>query len=698
MTTFSEKRAIEKRAIDDLPALKRVSSQAVYPLLLGFSAIVVSIGGHIVTAQRRHVIWGAILFALAIVLFLAPPVLAGAIGLRRDNERAGTVLSRPLMRWRKLRIALLVSGAILAAVAYVSFSDNRLDRGLWLWMAALYYFGVAVVERPAAGWRRTLANTVRVVNWRVVIMLLAITGLAAFFRIFRLASVPVEMTSDHAEKLLDVYDVLNGQRPIFFPRNTGREAFQFYLTAALIRWTPLEIGHLALKVGTALFGIVTVPMSYFLARELYGRNVGLLAAFFLAISHWHVAITRVGLRFPFTAAFTVPALFFLFRALRMNRRNDWLAAGAILGAGLHTYTAMRIVPILFVLIVAMSAGGDLWSWLRGRATAGRMPRTAYPALTLRFWTNALSGACCSLLVFLPLLRYMVENPGIFWYRAASRTEEALLPVEAWRVFWHNVKNALLMFNYRGDVVPANTIPDATVLGPVAGGLFVLGCAYLIWRLLFYRERTAGYLLVSFFVLLLPSVLSLAYPRENPSVVRMGGAIPIVMIIVALPLALLWKRLEQGRRYRRGPAVTLFPLLLLLILAVAHDYDWYFDDYDANIRRSLWNTTELGAVLREFGEEGGQLQNAYHVAYPHWADTRNIAINAGHITWQNAVIDLSQIPEQARQPGRKIYLVHAEDEAALKVLREVYPQGYAQLRPSLRPGKEFIVFVAPQAQG
>jgi hypothetical protein len=66
--------------------------------------------------------------------------------------------------------------------------------------------------------------------WAVLILFAA--GMAIFFRIYRLAEVPSEPYSDHAEKLLDVYDVLQGKTSIFFARNTGREAMQFYLTAA----------------------------------------------------------------------------------------------------------------------------------------------------------------------------------------------------------------------------------------------------------------------------------------------------------------------------------------------------------------------------------------------------------------------------------------------------------------------------------
>jgi hypothetical protein len=140
------------------------------------------------------------------------------------------------------------------------------------------------------------------------------------------------------------------------------------------------------------------------------------------------------------------------------------------------------------------------------------------------------------------------------------------------------------------------------------------------------------------------------------------------------------------------------LVIVLGPATAFNYDWYFHRYDENARRSLWNATEMGAVLRAFEESGGSLQNAYHVAYPHWVDTRNVAINAGHIMWRNVVTDLSQISDQAQQPGRKMYLVFPQHQAALKVLMEVYPHGRATMYVSERPGKSFYVFEVPAREG
>lgn len=654
------------------------------------SVLVMALVGQWLLSERRLALLGAAAFVFSIILFLLPPLAVGRVSLAPPRLSVSANADRPLIRSVAWRWLLALIAVLLAARSYQLFGGNRLLPGFWFWAAAIAYFLLATGTRPIR-LRTWLAEGWRQLDRRTVLLLLGITLLGAFFRVYRLNSVPLEMTSDHAEKLLDVYDVLNGHRPVFFPRNTGREAFQFYLTAGLIRFTPLELGHLALKVGTAIFGIIAVPFTYLLGRELYGRPAGLLAAFFLAVSHWHVAITRVGLRFPFTAAFATPALYFLFRALRFNRRNDWLAAGVLLGLGLHTYTAMRIVPILFALLVLLKAATDLLARRRKNAAPGS---DAAGGWQRSFWINCTLAAGAALLLFLPLLRYMQEKPHMFWYRAASRAGEGSTLIEQVHTFWNNTVNALLMFNYVGDVVPANTIPESPALGLVAGALFPLGCAYLMWRMCRYRERRAAYVLLSFFVLLLPSILSLAFPQENPSVVRTGGAAPFVMIMVALPLVAAGQRL---RRLSVKPRAVLLALglAILLSLAVADDFRWYFVEYDASVRASLWNASEMGREVRQFVEDGGAFENVYHVAYPHWVDTRNIAITAGNITWRNAVLELEQIVAHAGEPGRKLYLLHPSHSAAVKMLQTTYPGGVLRRYESERPGKDFLLYVVPE---
>lgn len=661
-----------------------------------------------------RVVLGVILYGLAVGLFLwgSSRPTAGELGPRVPGAAvyAESSLERDISGSIRARLGLLTLP--LALVAYRGFAQNRFSTlGLLAWLGALVSYSLAVVGfAPVAcsfervrHWCQELLDTVRRGGLRLhlsrtTMLLAGITLGGIFLRVYRLPGVPPEMTADHAEKLMDVYEVLNGARRIFFPRNTGREAMQFYLTAALIRFTPLTIGYLALKVGTALVSIVAVPLTYALGRSIYGRRVGLLAATSVALSRWHVAISRVGLRFPFTPTFVALTLVFLFRAFRHNRRTDWLACGLSLGAGLHSYTAVRFVPLLLFVLTVAKAVFDALQWLRRRGTGDEpLPRrwVESTALSSRFWGHALLGAGASVLVFLPLLRYWHDEPDMFWFRAMTRLSDAerSLPGAPWQILLENVKDALLMFNYRGGPVWVNTVPGDPVLDPVTGGLFVLGVAFVLWRLLFRGDRRGTYLLLSLFILLLPSALSLAFPGENPSVVRAGGAIPIVALLAALPVQAVVRALDDalpsGGRWR-----MLVLLAALFATMAVLTNGWYFGEYAWQYRRAAWNTTEMGRVARAFADSVGGLDQVYHIPYPWWADTRNIGINAGDVTWKNAVHDLDDLQDHVADRWPKLYLLHVDDLAARNALQFYFPAGRLQRYQSAVPGQDFLIYFVP----
>ena len=101
--------------------------------------------------------------------------------------------------------------------------------------------------------------------------IVAATALVFFFRFYQTPAVPPEPFSDHAEKILDVYDVSQGQTHIFFPRNTGREAFQMYWTLLVAKLFGTGLSFLSLKLGTAILGFLTLPFIYLLGKEIGGR-------------------------------------------------------------------------------------------------------------------------------------------------------------------------------------------------------------------------------------------------------------------------------------------------------------------------------------------------------------------------------------------------------------------------------------------
>src|SRR5260221_10917002 len=180
------------------------------------------------------------------------------------------------------------------------------------------------------------------------------------------------MTSDHVEKLLDAIKVYQGARPIFFPNNGGRESFQMYYLAALKSATGVPFSFDLLKIGSGIEGMLMILAAFLLGRAVIGEEdrdlgnlTGVIIAALIPTSYWHTLLSRLGLRIVTTPLVVTVVLIFLVRALRHNRRMDYLIAGFALGAGMYFYQAIRMLPFVVV------AG-----WVFSLFISGRSPHTA----------------------------------------------------------------------------------------------------------------------------------------------------------------------------------------------------------------------------------------------------------------------------------------------------------------------------------
>ncbi|MGH2605941.1 MAG: ArnT family glycosyltransferase, partial [Anaerolineales bacterium] len=430
--------------------------------------------------------------------------------------------------WPRRR-GLLAWAAILSLLTFLTSGGNQF-RGITLlaWLGSLLAVVVAfwdgeisfrpVGERVRA-WLAAVRNGWRIEPWTLVI--LAGLGICAYFRFAFLNQVPREMVSDHAEKLLDVVDVLNGGRPIFFPRNTGREAIQFYLAAGTAVVLGTGVSFLTLKIGSALAGWLTLPYVYGLGRELGGRWAGLAAMLLAGVGYWPNVISRSGLRFPLYPLFAAPAIYHFVHGVRRRSRNDLLLCGLFTGLGMHGYTPIRVLPLALGM-------GLLIAWLHSRESEDRRLMVA----------GMSAAAAVALVAAMPLIRVGVDSPENVFLRTLTRvgTIEQPLPGPAPAVFLSNLWNALRMFGWDNGDIWVISIPHRPALDWVTGALFHLGAAAAIVRYARRKSWTDLYLLLLVPILMLPSILSLAFPAENPAPNRAAGAMIPVFVLTGIFLA------------------------------------------------------------------------------------------------------------------------------------------------------------------
>jgi hypothetical protein len=631
----------------------------------------------------------ALFIALSAQLLLEPPNRQATLGAalymialgfiiwayRKDEWRLpAPPLFKQTADSQTTRIIPFILSILLALYAFWAFGDGKFTlTNVILWTGSLASLSYALwLKHPKAAKEEIGAKERRnKLLWNVLIF--TVFGIALFYRLYRTQSVPAEPFSDHAEKILDVYDISLGNYSVYFERNTGREAIQMYWTLLVANIFGTGLSYLSLKLGTALLGILTLPYIYLLGKEYGNERVGLFALFLFGIAYWPNVISRIGLRFPLYPLFVAPTLFYLTRGLRTRNRNDFILSGIFLGLGLHGYSPFRIMPVLVVIAFIIYI-------LHNRSQ--EKSKQAFVWLSIIVIT--------SLFVFIPLLRYWIANPDIFSYRAMSRltSTEIALTGPAWQIFLSNLYRGLLMFNWDNGDIWVNSMPNRPALDVVTGALFVIGVVLLIARYARGRDWRDMVLLISIPVLLMPSILSLAFPGENPALNRAGGGAVAAILVSAMAL----DGLVTGIGSEKKRLIIAYGLTGILLAASAYqNFDLVFNQFDKNFRAGAWNTSEMGQVISDFRAAYGQTDSVWIAPFPYWVDTRLPGVWAGipnrdFALWPKGFADTLNVP------APKMFIFKDEDLETENALKELYPNGVLTRYTSAFEGKDFFIFM------
>lgn len=592
----------------------------------------------------------------------------------------------------KFRPRDLIIGIILAIASFVSFS-NLLFTGfnLVILLGALVFTIRAFWMPPqwSRNWRGFLSSIRKPHTFTVVpdlwikvagkvVLILAAIALVIFFRFYSLNQTPPEMNSDHAEKILDIYNVLQGYTQIFFPNNGGREALHMYLAAGLHKYFHIPLGFDLLKLSTTLVGFLSLPFIFLTGREIGGARIGFLAFLFAGVAYWPNVVSRVGLRLPFYILFTASTMYFLLRGFRRGSRNDFIWAGISLGLSLYGYSADRILPLL-----VLAAFGLYFIHPHVREKRASLILSLLVLILVSF------------ILFLPLLRYIIEQPDNFLFRTLTRmgSLERDFEQSPINILLNNYARAFGMFSWSAGVIWPASIPNYPALGVMSGALFYLGSALVFIRYLRQRRWQDLFILLAIPILFLPSVLALAFPSENPSLYRTGGASIPVFLMIAIALDGLMSSIHRLAQTSWSKWLAWGLAAFLLLLSAIQDYDWVFNKYALQYRTSAWNTSEMAQVAKDFMRLTGSEDTIWVMGVPHWADTRLVAIQAGFPTRDYALF-AEQVPQTLEDPRAKLFIIRPDDEISIQALSQAYPNGWYQRYRSFAETKDFLIFIVP----
>ena len=198
-------------------------------------------------------------------------------------------------------------------------------------------------------------------NKIIWIFLIVIVVLAAVLRLWQLGNVPPSLDWDEAALGYDAYSILhtgNDQYGKFMPvvlRSIGDYKPGLYAYLAIPSIATLGLNAFAVRLPSAIFGILSVLAVFFLVRELFGNHksrdrLALLSSFILAISPWSIQFSRVAFESNIGTTLNIFAALFFLKGLK----KPWILLLSAVFAALSVYAYQSekvFTPLLILALV-----------------------------------------------------------------------------------------------------------------------------------------------------------------------------------------------------------------------------------------------------------------------------------------------------------------------------------------------------------
>lgn len=466
---------------------------------------------------------------------------------------------------------------------------------------------------------------------RSSLILLLIFLLALGLRLYRIDNLPYGLWRDEARHGMIALRMLEdpSYRPVYIARDgVNMPAAGLYPFALALQ--ALGIHAWSMRVVTALAGALTIFPLYGLVYGLFRQHtIALLAAAFLAVSSWHLSISRYSFPTVFDPLLTLTGLWLLLRGLQVpgtryretgaenqipgiSRRDGffilgaWLLSGFCLGLALQTYHTGRVAPVLALLLALLVCSGNAAS---PPDTISLDYARHWRAAARRCSIGAL-GIVAFALTITPLISYALRYPNAF----QDRVGEVFLLSEGARrgnaplhVLDESLGRHILMFHVYGDSNGRHHAPDRPLLDPVMGMGMLAGIAVALMSWRNWRNR---FLLMALIITLLPSLLAV----EGPHAMRGFGAVPWACTIAALGWVQAISHLQK--QFRRGwvQCVALSGVIVLALLLNAWTY-FGIMAVDPRVWQAFYPVhTQIGTYLRDITDQQGR-QGLAHVYVP-----------------------------------------------------------------------------------
>lgn len=413
-------------------------------------------------------------------------------------------------------------------------------------------------------------------NYKWILTIIVI--LAATLRLWNLNSFPAGFNADEASLGYNAYSLINTGKdeygtswPLIFksfgdykPGLLVYVIIPFVKIFGLVEWV--------VRLPSALFGIGTVLLIFFIARKLFqSREIGLIAALLLAISPWAIHFSRGAFETNAATFFISLGFYFLLKSFSKFSFLFWSLISFC--ASMYVYQSPRLIVPLFLLVAAFFYRKSL----KIRRVKLNLQILTYIVilifLTVPLSLQFLSGQASSRFQGLSFLadsgpssrtdqlRGEEADPDSIWVRILHNKLTAYGSVFLGHYLDHFRPDFLFI---RGEEVMRNKVPET-------GEFYLIESIFLLFGLVTLVKRKYEHTkLLLVWLLIAPAASSLTF--QTPSALRSLNMVVPMHLVMALGL---WTIVSLKNRWR---GILILAISLMISFEFLHYLESYYIHY------------------------------------------------------------------------------------------------------------------------
>lgn len=403
--------------------------------------------------------------------------------------------------------------------------------------------------------------------------------LAIFLRFWNLGENPPSLTWDETAWGYNAYSLgIDGRDefgrflPIDYLESFGDFKPPVYAYLDIFPIKIFGLNEFAVRFPSALFGVLTVLITYFLTKRIFWNSksneiYALFSALFLAISPWHIMLSRAAFEANVATFFIVGGIWLFLKGIQEEK---WYIVLSIVFfvLSMYTFNTARIVTPLLVLFLGITFRKELIENKKQTLVTIlvgillMLPALGFlftPAASLRFKeVNIFSD-----IEVVKTSNQEIVNDSSLWSRIIHNRRVGYT-LSYLKHYFDNFNPSFLFI--KGDGNPKFSTQDV-------GQMYLWDLPFFIGGMLvLFKKRTGFWWIIPSWILI--GILPAATARETPHALRIETILPTFQILTAYGAA---QFLFYIKKYKRLFKPALFVLGLLLFA----NFFYFFRNYSVH---------------------------------------------------------------------------------------------------------------------